>query len=486
MTRHPTAALILALAITCAHAQDISVPMGPEEGWLAAAGWTGGAGAEQYSHTLEDGVAVFRASGGGATMIWLRPLADLGDLSGIRFASLRYRAEGIDPNLFSYFLYADAGDESGFSGKNILLEASNLIIDGGWHIATAPIDLGAPIARIGLRFAGLPEQEGRLDVEWLRLTAESPRFPIAQTLAWQPAEAPAQPISLDGLCNLDLGGTQKALALADWFDTPAVEIAGARFAVRLDDPVAFSTSKQETTVTDVPVGRAAAELHLLMGGDFAPQRLGYHGYESGDRIWIPTKFLVTVHYADGSSLEQMPFCVDTGDYGMWRGLHVYALTADPAKTIDHITMRDGTRYNRFLLVAATVADTATLMPELPGEAWATPAGEEPAPQAPSVRVIGPDDAGGGLVGVIEARNTGGRLFFDPRIGCSLIGVGNRRYPQASFTTGRGVALFAVREGFTAWDGRDFEEIHRTIGDTAATVTMRSDEARAEVSRAAST
>ena len=481
MARHLTAALIAVLAIVaCAHAQDISVPMGPDEGWASSAGWTGVAGAEQYSHTLEDGVAVFRASGGGATMIWLRSLADLGDLSGIRFASLRYRAEGIDPNLFSYFLYADAGDESGFSGKNILLEASNLIIDGEWHIATAPIDLGAPIARIGLRFAGLAEQEGRVDVEWLRLTAEPPRFPIAQTLPWTPADPPAHAIPLDGLRNLGLAETQQALALADWFDAPAVEVSGARFAVPSGDPVALATERKETTLTEIPVGMAAPELHLLMGGEFAPRMLGYHGYENGDRMWMPTEFLITLHYADGSAVEQMPFCVDTADYGVWRGLHVYALTADPAKSIDHITIRDGATYNRFVLIAATAAETATLMPELPGEARATPAGEEPPAQEPSIQVIGPDDARGALVGVIAAQSGVGRLAFDPRIGCSLIGLGNRRYPQASFTTGRGVPLFAVREGFTTWEGDAFTEVGREVDDESATVTMRSDEARAEV------
>jgi len=481
MTRHAIAVLALAIALAAgAHAQDVSVPLGPDDGWDARPGWTSVAAAEEYSHTVEDGVATFRASGGGATMIWLRSLGDLGDLSGIRFATVRYRVEGIDPQLFSYFLYADAGDESGFSGKNILLEAEALIIDGRWHISTAPIDLGAPIARIGLRFAGLAGQEGRVDIEWLRLTAEPPRFSIAQTLPWQPADPPAQPISLDGLRNFGLTGVQKGLALSDWFDTPAVEIAGARFAVPTDGEIALATQRKETTETEIPVGVAAAEVHLLMGGEFAPRLLGYHGYENGDRMWMPTKFLATLHYADGTAVEQMPYCVDTGDYGIWRGLHVYALTADPARAIDRISIHDGATYNRFLLIAATASDVTGLMPELPGEAWATPAGEEPQPREPSVREIDPDDAGGALVGVIQARNTGGSLAFDPRIGCSLIGLGNARHPQAAFTTGRGEALFAVREEFTTWDGRDFEAVERTVADDHAVLTFHSDEARAEV------
>ena len=60
--------------------------------------------------------------------------------------------------------------------------AEDLIVDGEWHIITAPVQLGAPIARLGLRFAGLAGQEGCLDIEWLRLTSEPPAFPISQTL----------------------------------------------------------------------------------------------------------------------------------------------------------------------------------------------------------------------------------------------------------------------------------------------------------------
>lgn len=471
MTRYAIVALAMALVLTAAaQGQDVLVPLGPDEGWSALPGWTPVTAAVQYSHELEDGVAVFRAAGGGGTMIWIRSLADLGDLAAMRFVSLRYRATDIDPQLTSYFLYGDAGDERAFSGRNILLGAPELIVDGQWHLATVPVQLGAPMARLAIRFAALPGREGRVDVEWLRLSAQPPRFPIAQTLPWQAAAPPAHPISLDGLRTLDLAPVQQGLSLADWFDAPAVEVAGARFAVSTTGPIALATSKAEASATEIPVGVAASEVHLLMGGDFAPKLLTYRNWENGDRIFIPTQFLVTLHYADGTVSEQMPWCVDLGGYGVWRGLHVYALTADPAKTIDHLTLHDGALANAFVLVAATAAD-AGLMPALPGAARVTPAGTEPVLRAPRIEVAGE---------LLVAQNTGGALSFDPDAGCALTAIANARHPEVGFAADAATPLFAVREEFTTWEGREFAEVERAVTDTAATVVYRSDAARAEV------
>ena len=171
MTRRMTAVLLCALALTtAAQAQDVLVPLGPEEGWAALPGWTPLTAAREYSHTVEDGIAVFRASGGGGTMIWIRSLADLGDLSDMRFVSLRYRVSDIDPQLISYFLYADAGDERALSGRNILLGAPDRSWTGG--ISPSCPSTRRPIARLGIRFAALSGVRG-VEIEWLRLSASA-------------------------------------------------------------------------------------------------------------------------------------------------------------------------------------------------------------------------------------------------------------------------------------------------------------------------
>ncbi len=466
MTR-TTAAIIAVLALTaCAFAQDIDVPLA-REAWGARPGWTPNSAAEEHAHTLQDGVATFRASGGGATMIWLHSLANA-PLTDVRFASLRYRAEALDPNLRSYFLYGDEGDESGFSGENILLGADELIIDGDWHVVTAPIQL-PKLARIGLRFAGIEGAEATLQIDWLRLSATRPRFPIEATLPWQPADAPARPIDLSGARDLDLAGVQQALALEDWFDAEAVEVAGARFAVPRQGQIALATSRDEDMSLEVPVGMAAREIHLLLGGHYGPKLLSYHGWQNGDRIFRPTQFLVTLHYADGTTFEQIPWCLDREGYGVWRGLHACALTADPAKTIQRMVIHDGAENNRFLLIAATASGEA-LMPELPGAAKAVPQAEGPPRVAPSII----RDAE-----LLIARTTGGTLMFDLTNGAAITSITNRYYGDRAVQT-YPRPLFAVTEEFTTWNSMQFDLQTCEVSGDEATLTFRSDEARVEV------
>ncbi len=458
-------ALVTIAACACAQ-QDITVPMEPGA-WNPTPGWTPLTAAEEHSHTLEDGVATFRASGGGATMIWLQSLAG-GPLTGIRYLSMRYRAEDIDPNLFSYFIWGDAGDESGTKRENFLVFCNELIVDGEWHVLTAGVQL-QQLARLALRFAAVEGRTGEVQIDWMRLSTELPRFPIATTLPWQAAEAPTRPISLDDVRNLDLAGVQKALALDDWFDASAVEIAGARFAVPSEGPIALATNKKEDEEIDVPVGASAAEVHLLMGGSFVPKLLDYHGYANGDRIFRPTQFLITLHYADGSTFEQIPWCIDRAGYGVWRGLHAYTLRADPAKTIERMTVADGDEHNVYVLIAATASDDR-LMPELPGAARVVPEGEVPGRVAPQVQRDGD---------TLTARTTGGTFVFDLSDGASLASITNRYYG------GREVAmaprpLFRVTEEFAHWDADAFTLQGCEAAGNAATLVFRSDDARAEV------
>lgn len=463
--------LILALALICApaaHAQQFDVPMAPDH-WTPTPGWTPLTAAEEHSHTFEDGVATFRASGGGATMIWLQRLDELGDLSGVRYLSLRYRAEDIDPNLFSYFIWGDSGDESTTRRENFLINVDELIVDGRWHVKTAGVQL-QDLARLALRFAGVQGATGVLQIDWMRLSSEPPRFPIQATLPWQAADAPAQPIALDGVRHLGLASVQKALGLEDWFDVEAVEIAGARFAVPTDGEIALATNRKEDEAIDIPVGASTTEVHLLMGGDFVPKLLTYKGYENGDRIFRPTQFLITLHYTDGTSFEQIPWCLDREGFGIWRGLHAYALLADPDRTIERITVYDGDEHNSYLLIAATASDTR-LMPQLPGAAHVVPPGEVPGRVAPAVE----RDAD-----TLTARTTGGTLTLDVSDGLAVESIANRYYDGREIQTAAR-PFFRLTEEFTSWEADQFNLHDFQVADNEATMTFRSDEARAEVS-----
>lgn len=466
MTRTIVVIMALICLATCALAQDIMVPMEPGA-WTPAPGWTPLTAAEEHSHTMEDGVATFRVSGGGATMIWLQSLPDA-PLTGIRYLSLRYRAEDIEPNLPSYFIWGDAGDESNTRRENFLIYADELIVDGEWHVKIAGVQL-QNLARLALRFAAVEGATGEVQIDWMRLSAEPPRFSIATTLPWQAAETPAQPIDLSGVRNLGPADVQKALALEDWFDAPAVEVAGARFVVPMEGDVALATDKTEDETVEIPVGASGDEIHLLMGGDFVPKLLDYHGYRNGDRIFRPTQFLTTLHYADGTSFEQIPWCIDREDYGVWRGLHAYALKADPEKTVERMTIADGDEHNVYMLIAATASDDR-LLPELPGAATLVPLGEPPGALEPAVRREGD---------TLTVAVFGGILTFDLSDGAALTSIVNRFHGSREVVTARR-PLFRVSEEFDHWDADAFALEGCEVARGEATMRFRSDDAQAEV------
>jgi len=59
-------------------------------------------------------------------------------------------------------------------------------------------------------------------------------------------------------------------------------------------------------------------------------------------------------------------------------------------------------------------------------------------------------------------------------------IANAHHRGVSFAADAATPLFGVREGFTTWEGDSFAEVDRAVVGAAATVTFRSDEARAEV------
>ena len=93
------------------------------------------------------------------------------------------------------------------------------------------------------------------------------------------------------------------------------------------------------------------------------------------------RFVARIAYADGTSEEQFPFAVNARQHAVSRGLHVYALALDPAKTLRELTLVDAMSRGAFGLVAVTLSDkpgpateatqlraTPALPPEQPIEA----------------------------------------------------------------------------------------------------------------------
>ena len=439
------AALAWVLSTVRVGAQDYDIPLDAAR-WAPAPGWAPGSAAADYSHQERDGVLSFRAQGGGGTMVWGHyPQPPLG-FSRTRYLSVRYRAVNIDPTLSSYCLYVNAGTDSKMTGKKIALRAKDLVADGEWHSTVVLLSERGELRTVVLRFAALTGREARIDISRLRFTEAVPRVPVSEHILWESAAGPVEALPLSRLMDCELGEVQKALSLADWFDTERVRAAGALFGVNTAGPVAVSTDVKGVSEIVFPVGCSASEIHLLLGGQLRHKLLSYRNWENGDHIWRPTQFLAVLTYADGFEDRQIPYCLDKHGYGVWRGLHAYALATLSGRTVRSVVLRDGmTMAGAFHLVAASTS-SRSLIPARPDAAHVVPAGVRPSPKPCGVRREGDR---------LVLSNTTGEITLDLAAGGALCAVRNHSHPGWPVTAAPapllGLRRGPARRGSDEWE-----------------------------------
>ena len=456
---------VFVLAVIPATAQVTPVPL--EEGrWTATPGWTPADAAATYAHGFTDGIATFTASDGGGTMIWLHNLDPKLEVAASRYLTIRYRVESLDPTLFSYLLYVDAGDESGFGGANIVAQAEDIIHDGQWHTAVFQVQYAKPVARMGLRFCALRGERATFQISRLEFSSAVPSFPLSNHLAWQPAQETPGAVDLSGAMATALPALQAALSLSDWFTAGDISAGSTSFHVPVQGPCAVSTPTAATGDIEFALNRAAAELHLLIGTEMRPLRLGYHGWQPGDRIWRPSEFLATITYADNGTDQQMPYCVEKADYGLWRGVQVYALNLDPERTVRSIRLHEGMKMGTAVHLLAATTSHMALIPERHDMAVPTPAGRVPLRAAPQVSREGDR---------IIASTTGGKLVFDLDEGLAIVDIVNNSHADWGLSAAP-VPLFTVLPPKEYFESDTFEVLECTVSRQQATITLRHQEA----------
>ncbi|MEW6355178.1 MAG: DUF6259 domain-containing protein [Planctomycetota bacterium] len=466
MKRYPAVWLVVAVCLSATSlAQDQTISLKPEGGWTATPAWAPLDKAKTWSHQFADGVATFHAADG--TMLWLRYFNPELDLAKFRYITMRYRLQNTDPDLQSYFLFMRCGKRIDYR-KNIVFFPKDLKHDGQWHTITTTLNDHGKLNCMIVRFASLPKLEGTLEISLLAISREPYPVPISDHAAWKAGadDAVGQPIDISGTLTTDLTAVQKDLAVADWFRKDRVLVAGLPFAAKTEGKVAAATPYKETGTATVPIGQSAREVYLLMGAQLPYRILTYPGWEPGESIDSPLRFSVKLTYADGAAEEQMPYCIDQQKHGVWRGIHAYAVAADPERQIKQMEIRDGMVFGGFYLIAATLGSKTTI-PDLYADLCPTPQNGVAFASKPHVR----DDKSGTVVG-----GSDGDVAFDLAKGC---GVSSLELPVLDCRL-QAVPrpLFSIREGETTWTGEAFkqtEPIHVT--DKNVTVKLHCAEAK---------
>ncbi|MCU0960468.1 MAG: DUF6259 domain-containing protein [Pirellulaceae bacterium] len=340
----------LGIAAAPPNSTEHPVPLDDPAAWTVQPAWLANFTPHHEVATTAQGLRfAVRDSMVGAK--WSRDLQP--PMVGVRFVRLRYRAQHLRSG-GDYVLYA-AGGESPLQ-EQYLLREDDIISDGQWHVAIAPVQL-AEIHRLAVQVQAY-EEDAWLEVSDLRFLGERPELRLAdvcestsswpaEMLGWRPIELPPGTVSGEELA--------RRLGICDWFESGPVTIAGAPFQVRGDDAGVPMTPLEEPGRIDVPLSGRAAEAYLLLAAELpADEEPSY--FSAAGVVRHVHRLVVRVDYEDGTSEEQFPFALRTRRHAVTCFPQAYAVALDPAKSLRSLALVDRMSRGAFALVALTLAD----------------------------------------------------------------------------------------------------------------------------------
>jgi hypothetical protein len=142
-----------------------------------------------FSAKAEDEGLHLHVTGATKGMKWSLPLAKPLDLEPLRYAAIRYRAQGVRKH-GDYFVWL--ADKAGGSAPNSqsLLGLPALRSDGQWHVATVPLTKRFTAVEMALQNVSEGD-EADIWLDEIRFSVRRPRFPVAKLCRIEQLSGPA-------------------------------------------------------------------------------------------------------------------------------------------------------------------------------------------------------------------------------------------------------------------------------------------------------
>ncbi len=427
------------------------------------------------------------------------------DIAEFEYIFLKYRAKGLllaDP---AYSVVDVTGlDTKGRRASESILGVGQLSRDGLSHLLVIKKKDLAQITGINITFrsdysqAAFQLEQIGLARNLAELTAA---FPAGKESLVKEGAAAFSPVSLGSLLNSSLTDFLKQLllrpkdpVLVDPLfvkDGETVEIRGIPFQIGAEGR-SLATSAEDRSVNDekrvflgqaiprrsffpvsrddalvVPIHAKAREVELLLTAQLPTTETryalppGHFGTEDVE------EFVVDVAYDDGTVFQSFPYSYDDEGYRIRRALGVYAVPADPDKTIKEIRLRNRVFGKQVGLVALTLNQGMPLMPATlidPGQSPKVTVLPEPAgPAVPSVRKTGQK---------IELNNRYYSVLLDCSDGFRIERMVNQYSENGAIPCGPESGI-RVQLGDRILSGKDFAVSEIKVSETAATIRMAS-------------
>jgi len=347
--------------------EPLSLDLASPSDWSAQPSWLGNPGEGSVSGG-ERGLR-FTAKQPGRGMKWSHGLAQPVDISGYRYATLKYRAERGGDSDYAVALLGTSADGSDYA---VLARGGELAQDGGLRSLCIPIkDATRKLREVsGIAFqVQAAAADARIEVVSLTLTTERADQPLDELVLsmqttpdadWIELEVSGaevmQPDAPDWGLPVDV--IASSAGLAGWLPAGRVAASGVPFAPCVPGaaPCLAPGARGELSLR---VGRPGTELYLLVLAGMFGKDEAVRGEGPLRRLTGPDRFIAELRYADGRVVECVPMIVPPTyspdvTWGLSEGLQVLRLPLDTERELASVALTTRTDQVGIALAAATL------------------------------------------------------------------------------------------------------------------------------------
>ncbi len=329
-----------------------------------------------FSITSRKNSLIFAVDQPGRGMKWSLDFEPPLEREGMRYLTVRYRAQGIEPYP-DYFIYlgSEAGGMPPDSEQPLRLR--EVTSDDRWHTETIELTRDFAIAELALQVRAASE-DAAIEIERIVLSTRRPLVTPGELVelkrGWEGAklaEGEFQTVDLAGVANADASLRTGFWGLSEWIEPGKVAADGIPFTIADGEQNIAVTELGDFDDLEVALGGRASEILLLMFAKL-PEMHTLAVSKPRPLRWLSEveALVFDVRYADGSVVTVFPRRVPGGEYRVGRQLGVYQLPADRAKQLAGLTLREGMKNAEFALAAVTLNTSDTrLLPEKSFPQW---------------------------------------------------------------------------------------------------------------------
>jgi hypothetical protein len=354
----------------------------PKPTWVDAARISG-----DYGVTADADSLFFSVRDSGKGMKWLNTAIGNHDTSAYSLLYVKYRCKNIRKSASDYAVFL-AGN-----GEARPLYLADLNDDGAWQYTLRPIAIPS-VFQLAIQVQSDLGGNAFLEIGQLAFLDGDPRADLTYFVPvveeWDGLASPTELFTfLDLTSHFNFPSDQLLPRMGisrPWFTADQLA-ADARipFQVGTGPLNLLATTLPGTTAIELPVGRSASEVYLLLGAYF-PARENPMSEITISDIDETERFVAELVYSDGSNDLFFPLDVSSRRHRIRNNTFTpLAFPADPAKRIDLLRLHDGSDGGLFALAAVTLKNSSPVLygdffsvpPALPSHRASEPPGKAP-------------------------------------------------------------------------------------------------------------